>query len=187
MTTNVYDHVENPGDQQRALSLVTSTSHDSWQWNCFPSKSLSGQHCKIHDVRGKQCTVNRECWPLARFIFINLHTKKFFFLGYITSDLSFKCVTVLWKFNHGQQMMIITFNIIMILLLVIRCPLLSVLHANPPNGICSNPDLSYYSYCSFKCSHGYQLKGSEVRVCQLDKTWSGASTTCEGTRRITLL
>ena len=187
MTTNVYDHVENPGDQQRALSLVTSTSHDSWQWNCFPSKSLSGQHCKIHDVRGKQCTVNRECWPLARFIFINLHTKKFFFLGYITSDLSFKCVTVLWKFNHGQQMMIMTFNIIMILLLVIRCPLLFVLDADPPNGICSNPELSYHSHCSFKCSHGYQLKGSEVRVCQLDKTWSGASTTCEGTRRITLL
>ena len=179
MTTNFYDHVEIPGDQQRALSLVTSTSHDSWQWNCFPSKSLSGQHC----------TVNRECWPLARFIFINLHTKKFFFLGYITNDLSFKRVTVLWISNHGQQMMIMTLNIIMMtfLLVVIRCPLLFVLHADPPTGICSNPVLSYHSYCSFKCSLGYQLKGSEVRVCQLDKTWSGALTTCEGTRRMTLL
>ena len=83
-------------------------------------------------------------------------------------------------------MMIMTFNIIMMtfLLLVIRCPLLSVLHADPPNGICSNPQLSYHSYCSFKCRIGYQLKGSEVRVCQLDKTWSGASTTCQGTRSI---
>ena len=87
------------------------------------------------------------------------------------------------------MMIIMTLNIIMMtfLLLAIRCPPLFVRDADPPTGICSNPELSYHSYCSFKCSLGYQLKGSEVRVCQLDKTWSGASTTCEGTRRITLL
>ena len=87
-----------------------------------------------------------------------------------------------------MMIIIMTLNIIMMtfLLLVIRCPFLSVPHANPPTGICSNPELPYQSYCSFKCSPGYRLKGSEVRVCQFDKTWSGALTTCEGTRRITL-
>ena len=86
-------------------------------------------------------------------------------------------------------MMIMTFNIIKMtfFLLAITCPLLYVPNADPPNGICSHEYNIYHSYCSFKCSLGYQLKGSEVRVCQLDKTWSGASTTCEGTRRITLL
>ena len=28
-----------------------------------------------------------ECWPLARFIFLNLYTKRFFFVSYITSHL----------------------------------------------------------------------------------------------------
>ena len=103
--------------------------------------------------------------------------------------------------NHGRSprpirmmrmmkmmMMIMTFNIAMMtfLLLVIRCPPLFVLDADPPTGICSNPELSYHSYCSFKCRFGYRQKGSEVRVCQLNKTWSGTSTTCEGTQRITL-
>ena len=88
-----------------------------------------------------------------------------------------------------MMMIIMALNIIIMtfLLVAIRCPPLFVRDADPPTGICSNPELSYHSYCSFKCSLGYQLKGSEVRVCQLDKTWSGASTTCEGTRRITLL
>ena len=86
-------------------------------------------------------------------------------------------------------MMIMTFNTIKMtfFLLAITCPMLYVPNADPPTGICSNPELSYHSHCSFKCSDGYQLKVSEVRVCQLDLTWSGTSTTCEGTRRITLL
>ena len=41
---------------------------------CFPPKSLSGQHCNT---------------SLARFIFINLCTKKFFLVGYITNHWSF--------------------------------------------------------------------------------------------------
>ena len=41
--------------------------------NCFPPKSLSGQHCNT---------------SLARLIFINLYTKKFFFVGYITNHLN---------------------------------------------------------------------------------------------------
>ena len=45
----------------------------------FPTaRSLGRQHCKVHDVRGWQCTITRECWPLARFILINLYMKKFF-------------------------------------------------------------------------------------------------------------
>ena len=86
-------------------------------------------------------------------------------------------------------MMIMTFNTIKMtfFLLAITCPALYVANADPPYGICSHEYNIYHSYCSFKCSHGYQLKVSEVSVCQLDLTWSGTSTTCEGTRRITLL
>ncbi|CAH3177233.1 unnamed protein product [Porites lobata] len=64
----------------------------------------------------------------------------------------------------------------------ISCPALFVSNADPPTGICSSADLSYQTYCSFKCLTGYQLKGSEVRVCQHDKTWSGTPSTCEEIR-----
>ena len=39
--------------KKRVHSLVSWRSHDilNWQRNCFPPKSLSGQHCKIYDVR----------------------------------------------------------------------------------------------------------------------------------------
>ncbi|XP_073230154.1 lactadherin-like [Porites lutea] len=66
----------------------------------------------------------------------------------------------------------------------ISCPALFVTFADPPSGMCSSADLSYQTSCSFKCMAGYQLKGSEVRVCQLDKTWSGTPSTCEGNRHI---
>ena len=35
-----------------AFSLITSRSPDIQQRNCFLPKYLTGQHCKIYDVRG---------------------------------------------------------------------------------------------------------------------------------------
>ena len=46
--------------EERTLSLVTSRSHDIYQWNCFSPNFRAGQHCKIHDVRGY-----REFWPVT--------------------------------------------------------------------------------------------------------------------------
>ena len=69
-----------------------------------------------------------------------------------------------------------------ILFLAIRCPLVRVSNANPPYGVCSSAPYvpRYKTRCSFKCDRGYRLKGSKERVCQLDKTWSGIPTICEG-------
>ncbi|KAM7436911.1 hypothetical protein ABFA07_013413 [Porites harrisoni] len=66
----------------------------------------------------------------------------------------------------------------------IRCPLVHVSNANPPSGVCSSAPYvpRYKTRCSFKCDRGYRLKGSKERVCQLDKTWSGIPTICEGIR-----
>ncbi|XP_078369566.1 E-selectin-like isoform X3 [Oculina patagonica] len=61
---------------------------------------------------------------------------------------------------------------------VIRCPPLSVAYADPPTGVCTSPDLIVSTRCIFTCMMGYQLEGDKDRVCQLDKTWSGQSTTC---------
>ncbi|XP_073228666.1 E-selectin-like [Porites lutea] len=59
----------------------------------------------------------------------------------------------------------------------IRCPFLFVPNAFPP--VCSSFLLSPGTYCSFRCKDGFYMKGSEVRVCQQDKSWTGSQTTCE--------
>ena len=70
--------------------------------------------------------------------------------------------------------------------LEIRCQPMMVSNADPPNGICVAPDGSSAAYntvyktkCRFTCRRGYTLRGSQERVCQLDKTWSGVDATCE--------
>lgn len=52
-------------------------------------------------------------------------------------------------------------------------------NADPPHGVCSGNSLTYKTRCVFTCRSGYQLRGSKERVCQLDKSWSGSSTSCE--------
>jgi len=37
---------------------------------------------------------------------------------------------------------------------------------------------SYEDTCSFTCSNGYQLTGSNTRVCQSNGSWSGSDTVC---------
>ncbi|KAL9973289.1 hypothetical protein ACROYT_G019721 [Oculina patagonica] len=68
---------------------------------------------------------------------------------------------------------------------VITCPFLYVPYADPPTGDCTWPsgapqhEITYNTRCTYTCLSGYQLKGCKERVCQLDKTWSGKSTSCE--------
>ncbi len=40
-----------------------------------------------------------------------------------------------------------------------------------------------YSYLTHSCDIGYQLVGSVMRRCQLNKTWSGSTPTCIGNQR----
>ena len=61
------------------------------------------------------------------------------------------------------------------------CPLLT----GPNNGAinCSLGDDGVPSYddtCSFTCNTGYNLTGSDTRVCQNDGNWSGKETMCTG-------
>ena len=60
-----------------------------------------------------------------------------------------------------------------VLFVAIRCPTLQVLNSDPPSVTYSATDNRVNSNCAFKCPAGYQLKGSEVRVCQSDETCSG--------------
>jgi len=55
---------------------------------------------------------------------------------------------------------------------------------NPNNGMitCSLGDDMIHSYedtCSFTCNTGYELTGSDTRICQSDGNWSGNMTMCE--------
>jgi len=47
--------------------------------------------------------------------------------------------------------------------------------------ICSLGDdrvLSYEDTCSFTCNTGYELTGSDTRICQSDGSWSGSNIKC---------
>ena len=37
---------------------------------------------------------------------------------------------------------------------------------------------SYEDTCSFTCNTGYELTGSDTRICQSDGNWSGSDVTC---------
>ena len=54
---------------------------------------------------------------------------------------------------------------------------------DPNNGVinCSLGDdgvSSYEDTCSFTCTTGYELIGSDSRTCQSDGSWSGSNVTC---------
>ncbi|RUS82417.1 hypothetical protein EGW08_009805, partial [Elysia chlorotica] len=57
----------------------------------------------------------------------------------------------------------------------VLCPSLSP----PINGYIVNMDLEFGQSVVFLCDSGYDLKGSDTRVCQADQTWSGELTKCE--------
>ena len=37
---------------------------------------------------------------------------------------------------------------------------------------------SYEDTCSFTCDTGYELTGSDTRICQNDGSWNGSDTEC---------
>ena len=39
---------------------------------------------------------------------------------------------------------------------------------------------SYEDTCSFTCNTGYELTGSDTRICQSDGSWSGTDDVCQG-------
>ena len=56
---------------------------------------------------------------------------------------------------------------------------------NPDNGVisCSLGDdeiPSYEDTCSFTCDTGYELTGSDTRICQSDGSWSSDDVMCIG-------
>ena len=62
---------------------------------------------------------------------------------------------------------------------LVTCPSLS----DPSNGMisCSLGDdnvTSYEDTCNFTCDNGYQLTGSNTRICQSDGSWSGNNSMC---------
>ena len=54
---------------------------------------------------------------------------------------------------------------------------------NPDNGLmnCSlgdDRDSSYEKTCTFTCNTGYELTGSDTRICQNNGSWSGMDVAC---------
>ena len=63
---------------------------------------------------------------------------------------------------------------------IVFCP--SFNHPNNGTVSCSLGDdkvSSYEDTCSFTCNTGYELTGSDTRICQSDRSWSGNETICE--------
>ena len=63
--------------------------------------------------------------------------------------------------------------------ILVPCPSLT----DPSNGMisCSLGDdgvASYEDTCSYTCNTGYGLTGSDTRICQSDRSWSGSDATC---------
>ena len=66
-----------------------------------------------------------------------------------------------------------------IISLLVSCPSLD----NPSNGVVScslgNDGVpSYEDICSFTCDTGYELTGSDTRICQSNGSWSGSDVVC---------
>ena len=66
-----------------------------------------------------------------------------------------------------------------ITILIVSCSSLIA----PNNGMisCSLGDdgtPSYEDTCSFTCNTGYELTGSDTRICQSDGSWSGSDASC---------
>ena len=51
---------------------------------------------------------------------------------------------------------------------------------DPPNGIVSVTGFSVGGVATYICNEGFELVGSEVRMCQGDGEWSGEEPQCGG-------
>ncbi|GFR67138.1 sushi, von Willebrand factor type A, EGF and pentraxin domain containing 1, mRNA protein, partial [Elysia marginata] len=57
-----------------------------------------------------------------------------------------------------------------------RCPKLSPpMHGYFVNNKCNNV---FNAACGLRCEHGYELRGSSLRMCRDDGTWTGTDATC---------
>lgn len=56
------------------------------------------------------------------------------------------------------------------------CGLLAV----PLNGSVSGTETTFPNEAMFNCDEGFLLKGSTVRRCQADGSWSGTQASCKG-------
>lgn len=54
----------------------------------------------------------------------------------------------------------------------------------PSNGSMFGNQTTYPNEVSFKCDEGFILRGSQVRRCSSEGTWSGAAASCEGARAL---
>ena len=64
-------------------------------------------------------------------------------------------------------------------IIVVLCSALNDLKNGVINCIIGNDGvLSYEDTCSFTCHTGYVLTGSNIRVCQSNRTWNGDEATC---------
>ena len=50
----------------------------------------------------------------------------------------------------------------------------------PRNGSYIGNTTTFQSLLRFKCDEGFELQGSETRMCTSDKNWSGKDVTCRG-------
>ena len=53
----------------------------------------------------------------------------------------------------------------------------------PMNGSFDGDLTTYPNKITFSCDEGFNLRGSEVRGCRENGTWSGEQTYCEGSTR----
>ena len=105
---------------------------------------------------------SRCCFPRERHVF--LQSEQTFKLGCKTTQYYYANCRV----NHW-----------LILHLAVTCPRLSP----PSNGEllgCNTTEMLYKTVCSFSCNEGFEAKGSVVRRCTENGTWSGTYLVCEG-------
>ena len=62
------------------------------------------------------------------------------------------------------------------MILAVQCPALS----DPENGAVSTTGTGVGDTATYTCISGYELSGSDTRVCGSDGEWSGSAPTCEG-------
>ena len=61
---------------------------------------------------------------------------------------------------------------------LLECPSLSISNGKMNCALGGDGVLSFGVTCSFTCSTGYKLTGSDTRTCQCDGSWSGSVAMC---------
>ena len=61
------------------------------------------------------------------------------------------------------------------LVLIVQCIPLGA----PSNGMANCSGNLFEDVCKFSCNPGYELNGSETRVCMYNGEWSGTTAMCE--------